>query len=1066
MKTLTIGEDVLAAHDDLPVPPSAAHPNHGVYGFAGKKLYASLASYLADYRHKQYKNYAGILMHRNNWLKDDMAPFEVLAKKLEQKETGVIPVFTDGNELAFRDLVERYFSIDGKPVIALLANNVMFHIKPVEGRTIAEESTLEFDRLGIPVIFPLISLSITEEQWRERTMPVSVDMPFQLISPEMAGMTEPVFIGAQNRETKKAAAIEERCEYLAGRIANWIKLGSRKNREKKIAFMLHNCVCSGVEATIGKSFGLDAFESLARIFESLETNGYDLGSFPRTGKELRELFMSKKAFSDFRWTSVADIIESGGVLEKIPVKGVYDLWYDELPETARRGMEETWGPPPGEGMVEGDALIITGVRFGNAVAMVQPKRGCYGAKCTGEVCKILHDPACPPPHQYLAAYRYLERIFRADAIVDVGVDGSVEYLPGKANGLSESCWPQLVLGALPSVYIYNAGVTNEALVAKRRMNSVIIDHLPTPSVGVDHDMKTLAAKIGDYFEAEQLENELGGAIRKTIDDLIERSPAAARILRNAVDYKTGLAETLDAINTAREAGKISKNHVFAEIPGEKQIEDYIEECGGGNAPDGSLREELTEKLLQTGNEMAMLLRSLEGRYVPAGESGMPDENGRNILPTGRNMFGMNIDKIPTREAWERGKILAAELLEDYRQAEGRLPEKIAINMISLDITRSRGEQLSQFLFFLGVSPVWDDRERVTGLEIISLADLGRPRIDATVRITGVYRDTYPSAVVMMDDAVLMAAGLDEKDEDNYILKHLRSYQEEGEEGEDRRGGNIRIFGDPPGTYGAGLDLALLASAWKDEKDLIKYFVHASSHAYGRNLDGQRRVGAFVANAREIDASADNTASRRASGLDCNFSAQVQGGYRLIAKHLGGKSIRQYQSVSEPGKSIVTESLAENLNRAAEETIFNPFWLENIKSRDYDGASEIMNVAQNIFSMQCLAECFSDQLLDKLTDQIVNDEESRAWFAENNPHALEEIARRMLELNERGKWKPDGKTLRDLQSNYLLIEGDMEARVGNGEGIQAGSVDIITDADIDSWKEKISDVIAHISGNQL
>jgi cobaltochelatase CobN len=163
-----------------------------------------------------------------------------------------------------------------------------------------------------------------------------------------------------------------------------------------------------------------------------------------------------------------------------------------------------------------------------------------------------------------------------------------------------------------------------------------------------------------------------------------------------------------------------------------------------------------------------------------------------------------------------------------------------------------------------------------------------------------------------------------------------------------------------------------------------------------------------------------------------------------------------------GKEIITESLAENLNRAAQETIFNPFWLENIKSRDYDGASEIMNVAQNIFSMQCLADCFSDEILDKLTNQIVNDEESRAWFAKNNPYALEEIARRMLELNERGKWKPGGETLEELQKNYLLIEGDMEARVGNGEGIQAGSVDIITDADIDSWKQKLGDVLARIS----
>ncbi|MDR1105664.1 MAG: cobaltochelatase subunit CobN, partial [Treponema sp.] len=706
MKTLVIGEDSSASHDDLPVPPSAEHPNHGIYSFAAKKLYSSLSSYLADYQYKQCENYTGLLIHRYNWLNDDMAPFDVLAKKLEQKGTGVIPVFTDGNELTFRGLVEKYFSIEGKLFIELLVNNVMFHIKPGEGRSIAEESVLEFDRLGIPVMFPVISLYITEKQWRERTMPVSTDMPFELISPEMAGMTEPVFIGAQNRETKKAAALEERCQYLAARIVNWITLRKKKNSEKKIAFMLHNCVCSGVEATIGKSFGLDAFESLARIFETLEKNGYVLGACPRTGKELRELFMTKRAFSDFRWTSVADIIESGGVLKKIPVKGGYDTWYDELPETLRRGMEEIWGPPPGEGMVEGDNIIVTGIRFGNVIVMVQPKRGCYGAKCTGEVCKILHDPACPPPHQYLAAYRYLERVFQADAIVDVGTDGSAEYLPGKANGLSECCWPHVVLGSLPSVYIYNAGITNEALVVKRRINSLVVDHLPTPSVGVDDDMKTLAAKIGDYFESGQLENEQDVAIKKTIDALVEKSPAAAKIMRNTVDYKTGLTETLDAINTAREAAKISKNHVFAQIPDDRRIADYMEECGGGNALDGSFREELKEKLLHTDNEMTMLLRALEGRYVPAGESGMPDENGRNILPTGRNMFGMNIDKIPSPEAWERGKTLATELLDNYKQEEGRLPEKIAINMISLDITRSRGEQLSQFLFFLGISPVW------------------------------------------------------------------------------------------------------------------------------------------------------------------------------------------------------------------------------------------------------------------------------------------------------------------------------------------------------------------------
>ena len=136
-------------------------------------------------------------------------------------------------------------------------------------------------------------------------------------------------------------------------------------------------------------------------------------------------------------------------------------------------------------MVLDGHLIITGLDFGNVLVMVQPKRGCYGAKCTGEVCKILHDPACPPPHHYLATYRYLRNIFKADAVVEIGTDGSLEYLPGKANALSETCWPTIVLDNLPSLYLYNAGVISEGMIAKRRINSVILDYLPPASMGVD-----------------------------------------------------------------------------------------------------------------------------------------------------------------------------------------------------------------------------------------------------------------------------------------------------------------------------------------------------------------------------------------------------------------------------------------------------------------------------------------------------------------------------------------------------------------------------------------------------
>ncbi|MCL2409841.1 MAG: cobaltochelatase subunit CobN, partial [Oscillospiraceae bacterium] len=382
-------------------------------------------------------------------------------------------------------------------------------------------------------------------------------------------------------------------------------------------------------------------------------------------------------------------------------------------------------------------------------------------------------------------------------------------------------------------------------------------------------------------------------------------------------------------------------------------------------------------------------------------------------------------------------------------------------MISLNITRTNGEQLSQFLYLLGVVPVWDGLERVTGLRVMSPKEIGRPRIDVTVRISGVLRDTWPTVVELMDEAVLMVAALDESDSDNYILKNLRTYREQKDLPNDDRQGAIRIFGDAPGTYGAGLDLALLASAWKDEADLVKYFIHASAFAYGRNLNGRKSIREFIDTAKNVDLTTDAAASRRNTSSG-KFGTQVQGGYRLVAKHLGKKTIRQYQSSSERGREVITESLADSLKRTNEETLLNEFWKQSMIARGYDGASDIMNMIQNVFSAQCVTDCFTDDFLDKLTEEYVNNEQMREWLAENNHFALEEIARRMLELYTREKWNPDDEVLEKLKENYLIIEGDIEEGIESAGDIQGGNVEILNDADIESWQEQLVDIERHIN----
>ncbi|MCL2409087.1 MAG: cobaltochelatase subunit CobN, partial [Oscillospiraceae bacterium] len=704
----------------LHVDPPVEKAFDGIYCFNSGTVYTSLVQYLA--KSKDFATYVGIFFHRNNLVRDDLASTKKLAEQLEAKDVGVIPVFTGSNtdEPRFSEIVDTYFTLHGRLKIEALVNLQLWAIKAEEGRSVAEQYVFEFERMGIPIICPIQSHFITAQQWRELPVPISADMSGAYIAPEMAGMIEPIIISVRG-ENGKAEALPERIEYLANRIARLVRLRTKHNGEKKIVIMLHNSVCAGVEATIGKAFGLDAFESVVGILTRLEAEGYQTGEYPETGEALRELFMEKKAFSDFRWTAVEDIVNSGGCLYKMPVAGEYDRYYAELPDELQQYMEKTWGEPPGEGMALDESLIITGLNFGNITVMVQPKRGCYGAKCTGEVCKILHDPACPPPHQYLATYRYIEHILNADVCIDIGTHGSVENLPGKSNGLSGLCWPNIVMGSIPSFYIYNAGVTNESPLVKRRMNAVIIDHLPPPSMGADENTRQLVRKIEEYFTAKSMGNGQDKEAEIDICALLSIIPAAERIMSRADGFEQGLYEVSGAVKVAEEAMKISTPHVFGKIPNEEEVERFIMEVYRGDGleydTDSPDAQNIREGLMRTDNEMKMLIRGLSGGYIPAGEGGMPDENGKNILPTGRNMFGLNTDKVPTKTAYARGKLLAIQLLESYQKDEGRLPESVAMNMISLNITRTNGEQLSQFLYLLGVVPVWDGLERVTGLRV-------------------------------------------------------------------------------------------------------------------------------------------------------------------------------------------------------------------------------------------------------------------------------------------------------------------------------------------------------------
>lgn len=1128
---LYIQAKILEGRDEGGLPEPRFMPFDGIFHPRIQTPFTALDEYLAWYDIYRRtaslpcrKGRIGLLVNRGSWLAGELDVEKALIAALEKAGFWMIPVFSHGtreealNSKSFEELLTDYLYHDKKLFIDALINLQIFVFTDHErGANIMEEAAQRFAALNIPVFRPLISYAKSITAWQEGMEGLVTEIPWSFTAAEMQGMIEPIIIGCRDRDGR-AVPIAERIDRLAARIGKWMNLRFKANEDKRLAVFIHNAPCSGAEATVGLGAGLDVFASVVTVLKALRDEGWRIDDIPADGKALQNVIMTRKAYSDFRWTSPEDIVHSGGCIYQMPLQGEkgYLTYYGRLDPDLRKQMESTWGRPPGEGMVLNQNLVITGLQLDRAVIMVQPKRGCCGAKCNGEVCKILQDPLCPPPHQYLAAYKYAEEIFGADAVLHVGTHGSLEFLPGKTNALSARCFPDAVLGSLPHLYIYNTGVGTEAVMAKRRSHALTVGHLPSVYRGADDSALHLIELISEYFAALAMNGDQAPILEKQIREGAAGIKGAAEILAGENTVHEGLLQLKSTLVQSLSRPAYEKPHHFGMAPGKEDALEYIREVFEGDysimacleqqglddysrhlclrrfiaaavagnaagsaiareimpfAPDQSLSDQFDHlagevrhiyaALQMSEGEKAALLNALKGGNVRPGPAGMPADNGKNILPTGRNLYLMNVDKVPTRAAYETGIRLAEALVALYMREEGIYPEKVAMNLISLDITRSRGEQLSQVLYLLGIMPVWDRYGKVAGLKAIGLEQLKRPRIDVTVRITGVLRDSYPEIIALLDQAAIMAANLPEPEEFNYVRKHSRqiakALQEGGVDEQVERRSTLRVFGDKPGTYGAGVDLALKSSAWKNERDLARTFIYFSSYAYGTTLYGQPARKEFAENVVHADISYDQSGSKRCDLFASSFGASVQGGFGLLKKVLQGGEIKQYHGCSENRKEVQVRLLREKLGETLERTLFNPLWRENIKEQGYEGGAQFMHRLQNVFEWQCVTGQVEDAALNRLAEDYINDPRMQVWFKDNNPFALEEAARRFLELHQRGKWQADPGVLDRLRHSYLAVEGDMEERTGDMTGdIQAGGIDIITADDIAEWKNKWKD----------
>lgn len=446
---------------------------------------------------------------------------------------------------------------------------------------------------------------------------------------------------------------------------------------------------------------------------------------------------------------------------------------------------------------------------------------------------------------------------------------------------------------------------------------------------------------------------------------------------------------------------------------------------------GYVVEEIYPRLSRTTDEIDHTLSALSGGYVPAGPSGSPSAGGVDLLPSGRNFYGSDPRTLPSQAGWLTGCKLGDRMIEKYITDQGKYPENIGMVLWSGPNMRSSGQDIAEFLYLLGVKPVWQKGSlRVIGLEIIPLSELKRPRIDVTARISGLFRDTLPQLAELLDQAVMMVAALDEGDDDNFVRRHIRedseALQAEGASPDDAwRSAAFRVFGDAPGTYGSGINVVLDSKNWQDEKDLADVYVRWGGHAFGGGARGNYQPELFKKRLATMDLTVKNEENHDMNILSSDDYNGFHGGMINAIKTLGGKEPQAYVGNSCNRSNPTMRTVAEEMKRVVRTESLNPKYIEGLMEHGYKGAMDMANRLSISFQWDATSQVMEDWMYDNYAEKYAFDPKVQKWMKEVNPWALQNIAETLLEAEQRQMWNASDETKEKLQELYLSVEGELE-----------------------------------------
>ena len=1038
------------------VQPPIDYPEVGVYHprMAGK--FSEEASALPTPNGMAVKGTVGILLLRSYLLSGNAGHYDGVIAALESKGLRVIPAFAAG--LDSRPAIDAFFMKNGQVCVDAVVSLSGFSLVGGPAYNDAKAAEEVLAKLDVPYVAAHPVEFQTLDQWggSDRGL-LPVESTIMVAIPELDGSTSPMVFGGrpgaagvtctgchhactfgESTNAQDMHSCPERAIMLAARVSKMVALKRSERKDRNVAIVLFNFPPNA--GNIGTAAFLAVFESLWHTLTAMKAQGYQV-DMPDSLEDLQDSLLHGNAAQYGADANVHALISADDHVKR-------ERWLKEI--------EAQWGPAPGTQLSNGSSIFVLGKKFGNVLVSVQPSFG-----YEGDPMRLLFEKGLAPTHAFSAFYRYLREDFKAHAVLHFGTHGALEFMPGKQSGMSGACWPDRLIDDLPNLYLYASNNPSEGAIAKRRSGATLISYLTPPitQAGLYKGLNELKSSIERWRTLEQSNSErvaLAAVIQgqAVALDLVPAEPAwdvatmGAQLDREVMRLSEELLELEYTLvpyglhvagRVPSAAQQVDMLQAMAEANHGMQVERAaVEALVEGHSPELALSAaglprnhsslEVLRALVEpqahlaVDTEVSAILRALDAKYIRPAPGGDILRTPA-VLPTGRNIHGFDPFRIPSAMAVRDGKV-QAQLLIDRHCADGNpLPESIAMVLWGSDNLKNEGTPIAQALALMGAMPRFDTYGRIAGASLIPLEELGRPRIDVIMTLSGIFRDLMPLQIKLLAEAAFLAASADEPLEMNWIRKHALAYQQE--HGCTLETASLRVYGNAEGAYGSNVNNLIESSRWQDESELAETYKRRKGFAYGRTGRAVQQTALMQTALADVELTYQNLDSLELGVTTVDNYFDTLGGITQAVKVAkGGKTPPVYIGDQTKGNAAV-RSLKEQVSIETRTRMLNPKWYEGMLEHGYEGVRQIETHVTNTMGWSATTGQVQPWVYKQLSETFMLDPAMRDRLAKLNPTASARVANRLIEASERNYWQPDAETLQALRQASEELEDRLE-----------------------------------------